>query len=56
MPKIVTYVDGPFFADPSLNRKENQSALRNAVYEKMSERSKMNNIELIKYIKKSDEE
>ena len=55
-PKIVTYVDGPFFCEPALNRKENQAALRNAVYEKMCERSKMNNIEIIKYIKKTNEE
>ena len=51
MPRIVTYVDGPFFPDESLERKEKQTDLRNRVYETMSERSKMNNVELIKYIK-----
>ncbi|MCR4579671.1 MAG: 1-acyl-sn-glycerol-3-phosphate acyltransferase [Treponema sp.] len=50
-PKIVTYVDGPFFPDEKLDRKERQADLRNRVYEKMQERSKNNNIELIKYIK-----
>ena len=53
-PKIVTYVDGPFFADESLSKKEKQLDLRNRVYNKMCERSKMNNVEIIKYIKESD--
>lgn len=50
-PQIVTYVDGPFFPDESLEKKEKQSELRKRVYEKMVERSKNNNMELIKYIK-----
>jgi hypothetical protein len=55
-PKIVTYVDGPFFADETLDKKARQQKLRNQVYEKMCERSKMNNIELIKYIKQEDKQ
>ncbi|SFI51072.1 hypothetical protein SAMN04487775_102116 [Treponema bryantii] len=55
-PKIVTYVDGPFFADETLDKKSRQQKLRNQVYEKMCERSKMNNIELIKYIKQEDKQ
>ncbi len=50
-PKIVTYIDGPFFPDENLGRKEKQADLRNKVYEKMTERSLNNNVELIKYIK-----
>ena len=50
-PKIVTYVDGPFFAEKNLDKKEKQASLRNQVYEKMVQRSKNNNVELIKYIK-----
>ena len=50
-PRIVTYVDGPFFPDESLDRKEKQADLRNRVYKAMCERSKMNTVELIKYIK-----
>lgn len=50
--KIVSYIDGPFFPDEGLNIKEQQENLRNKVYEKMVERSKNSNIEVIEYIKK----
>lgn len=51
--KIVTYIDGPFFADKKLNtKKDQQKDLRNRIYNKMVERSKNSNIELIKYINK----
>ena len=50
--KIVSYIDGPFFPDESLSKKEQQENLRNKVYEKMVERSKNSNIEVIKYEKK----
>lgn len=50
--KIVSYIDGPFFADSSLNKKDMQKDLRNQIYNKMVERSKNSNIEYIKYIKK----
>lgn len=53
-PRIVTYVDGPFYADQNLSAKEQRAALRNAVYEKMCERSKNNSVELIHYIKKEE--
>lgn len=55
-PKIVTYIDGPFYPDKNLNGKDQREDLRNRVYSAMVERSKMNNVELIKYIKKTDEE
>lgn len=51
-PKIVTYIDGPFFADENLSPKERRKKLRDEVFEKMVERSKNNNVEIIKYIKK----
>lgn len=51
-PKLVTYVDGPFFADPNLPAKEQRSQLRDAVYNTMCERSKNSNVDLIKYLKK----
>ena len=54
-PKIVTYVDGPFFAEESLSAKEKRTELRNMVYNAMCERSKNNTVELIKYIKKEKE-
>ncbi len=50
--RIITYIDGPFFADISLNKKEQQRDLRNKIYNCMVERSKNSNIEYIKYIKK----
>ncbi len=53
IPKIVTYVDGPFFPDENLSSKEQKTDLRNKVYNAMVERSKNNNVELVKYIKKS---
>lgn len=55
-PQIVTYVDGPFYADENLSSKEKKTDLRNKVYEKMVERSKNSNVELIKYIKKETSE
>lgn len=51
-PKLVTYVDGPFYADENLSPKEQKTDLRNQVYNKMVERSQNSNIEMIKYIKK----
>lgn len=54
-PKMVTYVDGPFFADKSLPLKEQRADLRNKIYNAMVERSKNNTVELIKYIKETEE-
>lgn len=48
---IVTYVDGPFYADSSLPTKEQKKELRDKVYAAMTERSANNNVELIKYIR-----
>lgn len=51
--KIVSYIDGPFFPDDSLeNVKAKQDNLRNQVFDKMVERSKNSNIEYVKYEKK----
>lgn len=52
--QIVTYIDGPFYADESLSKKEQKRKLRNQVYEAMVERSKNNTVELIKYIKEEE--
>lgn len=49
--KIVSYIDGPFFAKNELNKKEKQKDLRNIIYETMQERSKNSNVEYIKYVK-----
>ncbi len=49
--KIVTYIDGPFFANEDLSKKEQKQDLRNRVYNCMVDRSKNSKIEYIKYIK-----
>ena len=49
--RIVSYIDGPFFADKELSKKDQQQDLRDKIYNSMVERSKNNNIEKIKYIK-----
>lgn len=49
--KIVTYIDGPFFTDTSLNIKQQKKNLRDQIYKCMVKRSKNSNIEYIKYKK-----
>ncbi len=51
-PKIVTYIDGPFFPDENLSPRESRKKLRNEVYKKMCERASFSNIKVIEYIKK----
>ena len=49
--RITTYIDGPFFIDEKLSKKENQQKLCDEVYNKMVERSKLSNYEYIEYRK-----
>lgn len=49
--KIVSYVDGPFYRNAGVGIKEQQTDLRNRVYDCMVERSKNSDIEVIKYEK-----
>lgn len=51
-PRMVTYVDGPFYPDENLTQKEQRASLRNMVYNAMVERSRLNTCELVKYVKK----
>ena len=52
-PKMVIYVDGPFYPRKDLEDiKEQQEDLRNQVYNCMVERSKNSNFQYIEYIKK----
>lgn len=53
-PKMVTYIDGPFFADQSLSIMEQRQSLRNQVYEAMCKAAKKSNVEMIQYIKIED--
>lgn len=51
-PKIVTYVDGPFFPNKDLSLKEQRRELRDRVYKCMCQRSENSNVVFIEYIKK----
>lgn len=53
-PRIVTYVDGPFFADGSLPPKERKKELRDRVLECMTERSRLSDAVRIEYRKEGD--
>ena len=56
-PRIVAYVDGPFITDKeNMSLAEKKKILRDMVYEKMLERSKNSNVEVIKYIKTEDKQ
>ena len=52
--KILTYIDGPFFADESLKPKEAQQKLRDQVYQCMAERSRSSDYAYIEYRKKEE--
>ena len=53
-PKIVTYLDGPFYPDENLPTKERAQKLRNQIYETMLERSKLSDCEYIQYLPKEE--
>ena len=48
-PRVVTYVDGPFYPNTSLSPKEQRKHLRDQVYECMVDRAKLSSYEYIKY-------
>ncbi|MBQ8623949.1 MAG: hypothetical protein IJ424_06235 [Oscillospiraceae bacterium] len=54
-PRIVTYIDGPFFADKSLSAKDSKRDLRDKVYNQMCKRALNCTVVQIQYIKKVDE-
>ena len=54
-PRIVTYLDGPFYPDMSLPVRQRASALREAVYRTMRDRSLLSDTEYIQYIKKESD-
>lgn len=55
-PKIVTYVDGPFFPDNTLSQREQKRDLRDRVHAAMTARAALSDCETIRYIKKDKEE
>lgn len=54
-PRTVTYLDGPFYPDPTLPPKARAQALRDQIYDAMVKRSKESDCEYIRYIKKEEE-
>ncbi len=52
---LVTYIDGPFYANKDLPLKEQRNDLRNQVYETMKKRSEKSTEVKVKYIKKEVE-
>lgn len=50
--KMISYVDGPFYPDTSLSKKEAQRVLRNQAYQIMCERSQLSTYEHIWYVPK----
>jgi len=55
-PRIVTYVDGPFFPDESLPPREQRKDLRDRIYTCMCERARESDCVYIQYIRKETEE
>lgn len=53
-PRIVTYIDGPFYPDVSLPPKERKKQLRDVVHAKMKERAQQNNVTVIRYVKEEN--
>ena len=53
-PQAVSYIDGPFFVNHTLPRREAIKDLRDRVYAKMCERSRESDCTYIEYIKKED--
>lgn len=53
-PKMITYIDGPFYPDMELSLKQRRKKLRDEVYETMCRRAENSDIEVIKYIRKEN--
>ncbi len=55
-PRIVTYIDGPFYPDEKLPSRERKKELRDRIYECMCERAKLSEVEWIKYVKREEKD
>lgn len=51
-PKIVTYIDGPFYPDETLRKADRIRDLRDRVYAAMCERAKNSDTEYVRYVRK----
>ena len=52
-PRIVTYIDGPFFPREDMRAPDARRALRDELYAAMCERARLSEVEYIKYIKET---
>jgi len=55
-PRMVTYIDGPFYPDMDLPGPERRRELRDRVYERMRQMAEASDMEVIRYIKKESGE
>lgn len=55
-PRIVTYIDGPFYPDTSLPERQRKKELRDRIYHCMCERAKQSCVVRIQYIKQEQEQ
>jgi 1-acyl-sn-glycerol-3-phosphate acyltransferase len=53
-PKVVTYVDGPFYPDRGLPLRECRKELRDRIYATMCERAQNSTVVQIEYIKREE--
>ncbi len=53
-PKITAYVDGPFYPDPELGRKEAQKKLCDEIHDRMCSRCENSTYEYVKYVRENE--
>ena len=53
-PRVVTYIDGPFFEDTSLPPRARRKDLRDRIHATMVRRAENSNMTVIRYVKKED--
>lgn len=53
-PRIVTFVDGPFYPDAALGSRDARRSLRDEVYQTMTQRATSSNQVVVEYIKQED--
>lgn len=53
-PKMVTYVDGPFFQNEDLPLRQRKKDLRDRVYTCMCERAKLSEVSYVRYVKREE--
>lgn len=54
-PKIIVFIDGPFYADQNLTLNQKKQELKNFAYNQMLKRAKLNTCEFIKYERRSND-